>query len=99
VLVNAACESLVIEGEMRGSTATSNIQQNSMPNPDRLALLMAVLTGFIFAASICTGAAPILDAAEAIWPTKEWQTSTPEEQGVDSKARRCTPLPRQLSVL
>jgi CubicO group peptidase (beta-lactamase class C family) len=56
-----------------------------MPNSDRLALLVAVLTGFTFAASICMGAAPIQDAAEAIWPTKEWQTSTPEEQGVDSK--------------
>jgi hypothetical protein len=43
-----------------------------MPNNsqgDRLAFLVAVLTGFMFAASICTGTAPIQDAAEAIWPT------------------------------
>jgi CubicO group peptidase (beta-lactamase class C family) len=25
-------------------------------------------------------------SAESIWPTKEWQTSTPEEQGMDSAA-------------
>ena len=39
----------------------------------------------MFGASICSGAAHAQDATEPIWPTKEWQTSSPEEQGMDSK--------------
>ena len=34
---------------------------------------------------ICSGAAHTQDAIEPTWPTKEWQTSTPEEQDMDSK--------------
>jgi CubicO group peptidase (beta-lactamase class C family) len=36
-------------------------------------------------ASICSETAPAQNAVEPIWPTKEWQTSSPEEQGMDSK--------------
>jgi CubicO group peptidase (beta-lactamase class C family) len=43
------------------------------------------LTAFLLAASIFSGAADIRSATEPIWPTKEWQTSSPEEQGMDSK--------------
>ena len=59
-----------------------------MPNNsqcDRTAFLVAALTGFMFAVSINSRAAPAQDAANSIWPTKEWQTSTPEEQGMDSR--------------
>jgi CubicO group peptidase (beta-lactamase class C family) len=37
------------------------------------------------AASTCSGAPCAQDVLEPIWPTKEWQTSSPEEQGMDSK--------------
>jgi hypothetical protein len=36
-------------------------------------------------ASICSRAADAQAATETIWPRKEWQTSSPEEQGMDSK--------------
>ena len=54
------------------------------PFNDR-AFLAAALGAFMFGASICSGAAHAQDATEPIWPTKEWQTSSPEEQGMDSK--------------
>jgi CubicO group peptidase (beta-lactamase class C family) len=66
----------------------SNILQTSIPNNSqsfRLAFLTAALAAFTVAASICCGATPARDATEPIWPTKEWQTSSPEEQGMDSK--------------
>jgi CubicO group peptidase (beta-lactamase class C family) len=40
---------------------------------------------FTIATEICSGAATAQSAKEPIWPTNGWQTSTPEEQGVDSK--------------
>ena len=36
-------------------------------------------------ASMCSGAADAQAATETIWPTKGWQVSSPEEQGMDSK--------------
>jgi len=48
---------------------------------------VAALAACSISAAICNGASPVQDAAEAIWPTKEWQTSTPEEQGMDSFAK------------
>ena len=65
-----------------------NSAQKVWPNNSRsekLVFLVAALGAYIVAAPICTGAAPTQDAKEPIWPTKEWQTSTPEEQGMDSK--------------
>ena len=53
------------------------------PFHDRV-FLAAALAAFIFGASICSGTA--YTQGEPIWPTKEWQTSSPEEQGMDSKA-------------
>ena len=44
-------------------------------------LLMSLLAGV----SICSEALSAQDPVESIWPTKEWQTSYPEEQGMDSK--------------
>ena len=46
--------------------------------------LAAALGVFTFAAVICNGDPSTASTAEAIWPTKGWQTSTPEEQGLDS---------------
>jgi CubicO group peptidase (beta-lactamase class C family) len=66
----------------------SKIQQTSIPNNSqsfRLAFLAAALGAVMLGASICSGAAPAQGATEPIWPTKEWQTSSPEEQGMDSK--------------
>ena len=54
------------------------------PFNDR-AFLAAALGAFMFGASICSGVAHAQDPTEPIWPTKEWQTSSPEEQGMDSK--------------
>jgi len=67
-----------------------NSTQKVRPNSSQtkgLPFLAAVLGAFTVAASICSGAAPTQDATESIWPTKEWQTSSPEaeEQGMDSK--------------
>jgi CubicO group peptidase (beta-lactamase class C family) len=50
-----------------------------------LGFLAAALGAFAIAAAICNGATPTEDTTEPIWPTKEWQTSSPEEQGMDSK--------------
>jgi CubicO group peptidase (beta-lactamase class C family) len=46
---------------------------------------MTMLAGLMVEVSICNGAVPAQGATEPIWPTKEWQTSSPEEQGMDSK--------------
>src|ERR1700730_8465713 len=65
-----------------------NISQkvrSSNSRSDAWALLPAALGALIIGASISNGTAPTQDTTEAIWPTKEWQTSTPEEQGMDSK--------------
>jgi len=45
-----------------------------------------VLNAFIVAASICCATGIAQGGAESPWPTSEWQTSTPEEQGMDSTA-------------
>jgi CubicO group peptidase (beta-lactamase class C family) len=50
-----------------------------------LGFLAAALGAFAIAAAIGNGATPTQDTTESIWPTKEWQTSSPEEQGMDSK--------------
>jgi hypothetical protein len=58
----------------------------------RLSGLRTVLGMIMLAASIWGAAAQDKSedksqaSAVSIWPTKEWQTSTPEEQGMDSAA-------------
>jgi CubicO group peptidase (beta-lactamase class C family) len=52
---------------------------------DKWGFLAAGLGSLMVAVSICSGAAPTQEATGPIWPTKEWQTSSPEEQGMDSK--------------
>jgi CubicO group peptidase (beta-lactamase class C family) len=51
----------------------------------RFAVLWIALSTFILVDSICCAAAYAQGNA-ILWPTKEWQTSTPEEQGMDSTA-------------
>jgi CubicO group peptidase (beta-lactamase class C family) len=46
--------------------------------------LAVALGAFTFAAVNCNGLAATQDATTPIWPTYGWQTSTPEEQGIDS---------------
>jgi hypothetical protein len=43
------------------------------------------LGAFAIAAAICNGATPTPATPESIWPTQEWRTSSPEEEGMDSK--------------
>ena len=45
----------------------------------------APLFAFICAASVPAQGAPAMGTTEIIWPTQQWQTSSPEEQGMDSK--------------
>jgi CubicO group peptidase (beta-lactamase class C family) len=55
------------------------------PGSDKLGFLAVALAALMCGASICSGAGDAQAATELIWPTKEWQTSSPEEQGMDSK--------------
>jgi CubicO group peptidase (beta-lactamase class C family) len=48
--------------------------------------LKAAFSLCVLLASIQAGAAYAEDASQPVWPTKEWLTSTPEEQGMDSSA-------------
>jgi CubicO group peptidase (beta-lactamase class C family) len=48
----------------------------------RFAVSGATLSAFILVSSICS-AAHAQGTAEPIWPTRQWQTSTPEAQGMD----------------
>ena len=51
----------------------------------RRAFTATALSAIILTVSIgCRAASAQGAAAQTIWPTREWQTSTPEEQGVDS---------------
>ena len=63
----------------------------------RFAGLWIALGAFALVASIC-GTANAEDRAAAVWPTKQWQTSTPEQQGMDSTAlARLEYIPRRHS--
>ena len=50
----------------------------------KLSFLLAALAGLALAFAPCMEAASAQGTKESVWPTKEWQTSTPEQQGVDS---------------
>jgi CubicO group peptidase (beta-lactamase class C family) len=52
----------------------------------RLLLLSALLSLCFLLASIHGRGAYAQDASQTVWPTKEWLTSTPEEQGMGSAA-------------
>jgi hypothetical protein len=51
----------------------------------KLGFFAAALGAFAIAAAICNGAMPTPFTPESIWPTQEWRTSSPEEEGMDSK--------------
>jgi CubicO group peptidase (beta-lactamase class C family) len=51
----------------------------------KFGFLVPVLGAFAITAAISNGATPTQEATEPIWPTKQWQMSTPEEQGMDSE--------------
>lgn len=55
-----------------------------MPNR-QFGLSESLLGGLLLMLSHCCTASA-QSAAEPIWPTKQWQTSTPEEQGMESAA-------------
>jgi CubicO group peptidase (beta-lactamase class C family) len=52
----------------------------------RSAVLAAALGMLAFAASLSNHAASAQMEATAVWPTQQWQISTPEEQGMESAA-------------
>ena len=58
--------------------------QKVRPNNSRTGKLV-LLAWLMIGVSICSRPAEAQGATEPIWPTKEWQTSSPEEQGMDSK--------------
>jgi hypothetical protein len=57
----------------------------AVPIRNLLALYLGTL---MFGVSIYSRGTDTQGAGEPIWPTKEWQTSSPEEQGMDSKEFR-----------
>ena len=52
----------------------------------RSAVSGAALGMCLLAASICSHSAYAQGSDATVWPTQKWQTSTPEEQGLDSAA-------------
>jgi len=56
-----------------------------MPVKERF-VLSAVLSLCALLTSVYLGPAHAQDTDQSVWPTKEWLTSTPEEQGMDSSA-------------
>jgi CubicO group peptidase (beta-lactamase class C family) len=51
----------------------------------KLGFLVPILGAFTITVAICNGATPTEEPAQTIWPTKEWQVSSPEKEGMDSK--------------
>jgi CubicO group peptidase (beta-lactamase class C family) len=70
---------------MYSLNAGTGVRHVSMTRSHKLGFLAAALGIFTIAAATCNGAIPPQDTSEPIWPTKAWQTSSPEEQGMDSK--------------
>jgi CubicO group peptidase (beta-lactamase class C family) len=46
---------------------------------------LTALAAFAITAAICKAASSTQDPSQSIWPTQEWQTAAPEEEGMDSK--------------
>jgi beta-lactamase family protein len=80
----------IVENRSSDRTGREHLNEAPMQSP-RFAVSGIVLSTFILLASIlltsiCRAAADAQGGAAPPWPTKEWQTSTPEEQGMDSTA-------------
>jgi len=58
------------------------VRSSISPNSGFLAAALGVS---MVAAVVCSSTVTSQGAKESIWPTNGWQTSTPEEQGIDSK--------------
>ncbi|HEX6564287.1 MAG TPA: serine hydrolase [Chthoniobacterales bacterium] len=56
-----------------------------MTRSQHLGFLPVSLGLLTIAATAYDGATPTPDRTESIWPTQEWRTSSPEEEGMDSK--------------
>jgi CubicO group peptidase (beta-lactamase class C family) len=65
---------------------TLDRRQGTLMQHRRLVHLWSALSTFVLVASICGATAFAQNKSETIWPTKDWQTSAPEEEGVDSAA-------------
>ncbi len=52
---------------------------------EKLFLATVALCTSMFAASSCNAVTSDHETTEPIWPTQEWRTSSPEEEGMDSK--------------
>jgi CubicO group peptidase (beta-lactamase class C family) len=68
----------------RSQADTKYTTQNVPPNIPRIDKLSVLVATLVFAAAQCTEAASAQATVEPVWPTKEWQTSTPEDQGMAS---------------
>jgi CubicO group peptidase (beta-lactamase class C family) len=76
--------------------SAGNAGEEALMQHQRFAFLWSALSTFILVASISCATAFAEDRSEqnkseqnkseTVWPTKEWQTSTPEEQGMNSAA-------------
>ena len=52
----------------------------------KLRFWAAALGSFTITAASCNAVTPTEDTTGPIWPTKEWQISSPEKEGMDSRA-------------
>jgi CubicO group peptidase (beta-lactamase class C family) len=65
---------------------TGRKHRNEAPTQDRRFAVLRVALMFVLAASTGGNAALAQGGPEPVWPTTQWPTSTPEQQGMDSVA-------------
>jgi CubicO group peptidase (beta-lactamase class C family) len=69
-----------------GFAIADNLAGRGLVQKRRSAGLRIALGAFVLVTAMCCAAIQAQTSAEPVWPTKQWQTSTPEEQGMDSAA-------------
>ena len=77
--------SLLAKGVSRDMNVNAQPLRLHDARSNKSGFLAATLGTLTFAAATCSGLTPTQDKTGPIWPTQGWQTSTPEEQGMDSK--------------
>jgi CubicO group peptidase (beta-lactamase class C family) len=77
--------SLLAKGVSRDMNINAQPLRLHHARSNKSGFLAATLGALTFAAATCSGLTPTQDNTGSIWPTNGWQTSTPEEQGIDSK--------------
>jgi len=77
--------SLLAKGVSRDMNVNAQPLRLHDARSNKSGFLAATLGALTFAAATCSGVTPTQDKTGSIWPTNGWQTSTPEEQGIDSK--------------